>query len=63
MTTGGESYLAESVQDAWLSCEYLDIIAIHAYGTGDFATSGLQSYVSKAKAAGKMLIMEEWYGL
>ena len=49
MTTGGESWLSESVQSAWLSCNELDIIAIHAYGTADFDTSSLKSYVQKAQ--------------
>ena len=57
---GGESWLAESVQSAWLSCEYLDVISIHAYGPGDLETSALQPYVTEAVNAGKMLIMEEW---
>ena len=53
--------MAESVQSAWLSCEELDIIAIHAYGPSDFETSSLSSYVKKIQAAGKMAIMTEWY--
>ncbi|KAH9941987.1 glycoside hydrolase [Amylocystis lapponica] len=32
VTTGGESWLSESVQDAWLKCPALDIISIHAAG-------------------------------
>jgi hypothetical protein len=58
--TGGESWMEESVKSAWLSCDALDVISIHAYGTGDFETSAIQSYVSEAQAAGKMLIFEEW---
>jgi mannan endo-1,4-beta-mannosidase len=58
--TGGESWLEESVQSAWLSCAALDVISIHAYGTGDLSASALQPYVQKAQAAGKKLIMEEW---
>ncbi|KAI0809250.1 glycoside hydrolase [Irpex lacteus] len=60
VTTGGESWMDESVQPDWLSCPALDVISIHAYGTGDYATSAIQTYVSRAQAAGKKLIMEEW---
>jgi mannan endo-1,4-beta-mannosidase len=59
--TGGESWLEESVQSSWLSCQYLDVISIHAYGTGDFSTSAIQSYVTKAQNAGKKLLFQEWY--
>ncbi|CCM01292.1 uncharacterized protein FIBRA_03341 [Fibroporia radiculosa] len=58
--TGGESWMAESVQPDFLSCDALDVISIHAYGTGDYDTSSIESYVSQAQSAGKMLIMEEW---
>ncbi|KAH9839971.1 glycoside hydrolase [Rhodofomes roseus] len=58
--TGGESWLSESVQPGFLSCDALDVISIHAYGTGDLTTSALEPYVSKAQAAGKKLILEEW---
>jgi mannan endo-1,4-beta-mannosidase len=60
VTTGGGSYLATSAQDAYFSCASLDVIAIHAYGVGDFATSELNKYVTKAKNGGKKLIMQEW---
>ncbi|KAH9924706.1 glycoside hydrolase [Fomitopsis serialis] len=60
VTTGGESWLSESVQSAWLSCDALDVISIHAYGTGDLATSALKPYVQQAQSAGKMLMLEEW---
>jgi hypothetical protein len=53
----------ESVQPDWLTCPALDVISIHAYGTGDYSTSSIQTYVSRAQAAGKKLIMEEWYVL
>jgi mannan endo-1,4-beta-mannosidase len=53
--------LSESVQSAWFSCSALDVIAIHAYGTGDFATSTIQPYVTQAVAAGKKLLFQEWY--
>jgi len=60
VTTGGASYLATSVEDAYFSCGALDVIAIHAYGVGDFDTSKLKTYVDKASNAGKKLIMQEW---
>lgn len=59
-TTGGASYLQPSVQDAYFSCDALDMIAIHAYGLGDLTTDALAPYVTKAVNAGKKLIMEEW---
>jgi mannan endo-1,4-beta-mannosidase len=58
--TGGESWLSESVKSSWLSCASLDVIAIHAYGVGDYTTSSIQTYVNQAKAAGKKLIFQEW---
>jgi mannan endo-1,4-beta-mannosidase len=60
VTTGGGSYLATSLLNAYFSCSSLDVLAIHAYGTGDFSTSSLTPYVTKAKNAGKKLIMQEW---
>lgn len=39
VTTGGESWLDESLQPDWFTCPYLDVLAIHAYGTGDFDES------------------------
>lgn len=60
VTTGGASYLATSVQDAYFSCANLDVIAIHAYGLGDLTTNALAPYVQKAVKAGKKLIMQEW---
>ena len=60
VTTGGGAWLANSLLDGYFTCSALDVLAIHAYGTGDFATSALTPYVSKAKSAGKMLIMQEW---
>lgn len=58
--TGGESWMDESVQPGFLSCASLDVVSIHAYGVGDFATSAIQTYVQRAQNAGKKLIMEEW---
>ncbi|PCH43597.1 glycoside hydrolase family 5 protein [Wolfiporia cocos MD-104 SS10] len=58
--TGGESWMAESVQPDWLTCDSLDVISIHAYGTGDYDTSSIETYVQQAQSAGKKLIMEEW---
>ncbi|KAH9928591.1 glycoside hydrolase [Amylocystis lapponica] len=60
VTTGGESWLSESVQDAWLKCAALDIISIHAYGPGDLTEAALTPYVKKAQSAGKKLLLEEW---
>ena len=45
----------------WLNCAALDVVAIHAYGTGDFTTSTIQGYVNQATAAGKKLLFQEWY--
>lgn len=58
--TGGESWMKESVQTNFLSCASLDVISIHGYGTGDFDTASIQTYVTQAKNAGKKLIYEEW---
>lgn len=63
MTTGGESFLDESIQPDWLSCDALDVVAIHAYGVGDFDQTKLQGRISQAQAAGKKLILQEWYRL
>ena len=58
-TTGGGSYMADSLQDSYFSCDALDVLAIHAYGVGDFDTDSIKGYVSKAQNAGKKLIMQE----
>lgn len=50
----------ESVMPDWLTCDALDIVAIHAYGVGDFATSAIQAKVNQAQAAGKKLVFQEW---
>ncbi|KAL4731185.1 hypothetical protein ACLX1H_000146 [Fusarium chlamydosporum] len=60
VTTGGGAWLDNSLLDPYFSCASLDVLAIHAYGTGDFETSKLKPYVDKAKNAGKKLIMQEW---
>lgn len=60
VTTGGASWVDESIQDGWLNCPELDIIALHAYGQGDFDTGKLQGVVQRAQNAGKMLMMQEW---
>ena len=52
--------MSESVQSAWLSCGALDVISLHAYGVGDFATASLRQYVTEAQNTGKKLLMEEW---
>jgi hypothetical protein len=58
VTTGGESWLDESVQNAWLNCASLDVIAVHAYGTGDYAVSQIQNYVNRVKNAGKLMLFQ-----
>ena len=60
VTTGGGAYLDNSLLDPYFSCQALDVLSIHAYGDGDFATDKLTPYVDKAKNSGKMLIMQEW---
>lgn len=50
----------ESVKDGWLNCAALDVIAIHAYGVGDFSTNAIKPYVQRALNAGKKLIFQEW---
>ena len=60
VTTGGGAYLANSLLDPYFTCAALDVLAIHAYGVGDFATSELKKYVTRAQKAGKKLIMQEW---
>lgn len=60
VTTGGGAYLDNSLLDPYFSCDALDVLAIHAYGTGDFATDNLSPYVQKAQNNSKMLIMQEW---
>ncbi|KAL5337754.1 glycoside hydrolase superfamily [Aspergillus crustosus] len=60
VTTGGGAYLDNSLLDGYFSCASLDVLAIHAYGTTDFATAKLEPYVNRAKSAGKKLIMQEW---
>ncbi|GKT59711.1 hypothetical protein ColTof4_10934 [Colletotrichum tofieldiae] len=60
ITTGGGAYLDNSLLDPYFSCGALDVLAIHAYGVDDFATSNLRRYVTKAQNAGKKLIMQEW---
>lgn len=60
VTTGGGAYLDNSLLDPYFSCEALDVLAIHAYGSGDFATDKLSPYVQQAQNSSKMLIMQEW---
>jgi len=60
VTTGGESWLDESMQPDWFTCDALDIIAIHAYGPGDFDESKIANYVKEATQHNKFLIFEEW---
>ncbi|KAL4867169.1 glycoside hydrolase superfamily [Aspergillus spectabilis] len=58
--TGGGAYLDNSLLDVYFTCAFLDVLAIHAYGTTDFETAKLQTYVDRAKSADKKLIMQEW---
>jgi len=60
VTTGGESWLDESMQPDWFTCPYLDVLAIHAYGTGDFDQSKIAGYVKQAVANNKKLLFQEW---
>lgn len=60
VSTGGGAYLANSLLDPYFTCAALDILAIHAYGPGDFSTTKLQAYVRRAVSAGKKLIVQEW---
>nr|POF16594.1 mannan endo-1,4-beta-mannosidase a [Quercus suber] len=60
VSTGGGSYVATSLQDAYFSCDALDVLAIHAYGVGDLTQDNLAPYVTKAQNAGKKLLMQEW---
>lgn len=60
VTTGGGSYLTTSLLDQYFCCVALDVLAIHAYGVGDFDTSKLKPYVDRAISVNKKLIMQEW---
>jgi mannan endo-1,4-beta-mannosidase len=60
VSTGGGAYLSNSLLAPYFSCAALDVLAIHAYGTGDLQTSALKPYVERARANGKKLIMQEW---
>ncbi|CAI6099504.1 unnamed protein product [Clonostachys chloroleuca] len=60
ISTGGGAWLDNSLLDSYFNCDALDVLAIHAYGIGDFETSKLKPYVKRAQDAGKMLIMQEW---
>ncbi|PCH33257.1 glycoside hydrolase family 5 protein [Wolfiporia cocos MD-104 SS10] len=60
LMTGGESWMAESVQPDFLTCDYLDVVSIHAYAPTDYYTSSSETYVQQALSAGRKLIMEEW---
>ncbi|VUC21368.1 unnamed protein product [Clonostachys rosea] len=60
VTNGCGAWLIMSAHDEYFSCDVLDVLSIHAYGSGDDKVSRLEAYIKKAKAAGKMCIMEEW---
>ncbi|KAJ2964085.1 hypothetical protein NQZ79_g1024 [Umbelopsis isabellina] len=57
VTTGGESWVSESMQSAYFSCEYLDMISVHGYGD---ELSSIPAAVETAQNAGKKLLFEEW---
>jgi mannan endo-1,4-beta-mannosidase len=60
ITTGGGGWVDVSLLDGYFTCGDLDVLAIHAYGTGDYVTSKLAGYVFKAQSHGKKLLMQEW---
>jgi len=60
VTTGGESWVDESMMPDWFSCPSLDIIAMHGYGVGDFNTGKLKAYTQKGVSSGKKILFEEW---
>ncbi|KAG8996058.1 hypothetical protein FRB94_008579 [Tulasnella sp. JGI-2019a] len=60
VTTGGESWLDESINDTLLNCTHLDVVAVHAYGVGDLNTTKIQPYVTSALQNGKKLLFQEW---
>lgn len=60
VTTGGESWLDESMQPSWFTCDAIDIIAAHIYGVGDFDTNKIKNYVNKAVQNNKKMIVQEW---
>ncbi|KAH9949069.1 glycoside hydrolase [Amylocystis lapponica] len=60
VTTGGESWLSESVQSEFLTCPDIDVISIHTYQVEDLDRKALLPYVTQAQNAGKLLLLEEW---
>lgn len=58
-TTGGASWASESWMTNLLECEELDIIALHAYGAGEFTVDNLKQYVEQGAAKNKMVVMQE----
>ncbi|KAI0322736.1 hypothetical protein OF83DRAFT_1167232 [Amylostereum chailletii] len=46
--------------NGWFNCANLAVVAIHAYGTGDFVTATIRTYVNKATASRKKLLFQEW---
>ncbi|GME50098.1 putative glycoside hydrolase family 5 protein [Neofusicoccum parvum] len=60
VSTGGGGWVDTSLLDDYFSCAALDVLAIHAYGTGDLTAAKLQPFVDRAAAAGKKLLMQEW---
>ena len=49
------------MQQKFLECEDLDIVAIHMYGADDFDSKKVGDYVTKAQATKKLLMVQEWY--
>ena len=60
VTTGGASWLAESFMPAYLTCDGIDIVALHLYAPSDFNATALRMAISDAQAAKKMLMVQEW---
>lgn len=60
VTTGGGGWVDTSLLSDYFSCAALDVLSIHAYGTGDMTADKLRPYVEKATSAGKKLLMQEW---
>jgi hypothetical protein len=57
--TGGGADVSDSVIDQHFACGAIDVIGVHSYDAGAWAAR-LGGIVSKAKAAGKRIIVEEF---
>lgn len=60
VTTGGGGWVDVSLLDGYFTCPGIDVLGIHAYGTGDLTQAKLAPYVTKAVQNGKKLVMQEW---